>query len=326
MKKIAILMTSYNGERFLENQIKSINNQTYKNWTLFIQDDGSSDDTKDILMKYSNSDSRIIYLKNESKYHGAFPNFFTLIKKVRSYNDFEYFCFCDQDDIWLPNKLEVLYRIMAEMENEKGKELPIMLYSDMFLIDSKGNRNEKTINEYSSIKLKNRYDLFFSPTYVWGCSTFFNKALFNLAPDFSLDSKVARMMSHDGFYSKLADMYGEITFIETPLVDYRRHEENVSSLPSRGFSFNLAMKGISDLARRHAYQYSQILFLLNLTKQISINPILDLIGLKEALENGGIKSFLFLLRNRVTNKSFSKTVALYFVLLSKSYKKYLVRD
>lgn len=70
-KKVLIMLATYNGERFIEQQIESILKQTYTNFHLAIQDDGSTDATLDIIKKYSQKDKRIEILKNESKYHGT---------------------------------------------------------------------------------------------------------------------------------------------------------------------------------------------------------------------------------------------------------------
>ncbi|HGQ0598188.1 TPA: glycosyltransferase, partial [Streptococcus pneumoniae] len=75
-KSVAILMTTYNGERYLSQQIDSIRSQTFTNWTLFIRDDGSKDKTIEVIQRYSKIDDRIRFVENPSKFHGAYYNFF----------------------------------------------------------------------------------------------------------------------------------------------------------------------------------------------------------------------------------------------------------
>ena len=83
MKTVLILMVSYNGEKYIKKQIDSIINQTYSNWKLIIQDDGSSDKTIEIIEKYTLEDNRIQLKKNTTQYHGAFEKLHVLINYAK---------------------------------------------------------------------------------------------------------------------------------------------------------------------------------------------------------------------------------------------------
>ena len=111
-KKVLIMLATYNGERFIEQQIESILKQTYTNFHLAIQDDGSTDATLDIIKKYSQKDKRIEILKNESKYHGPFYNFHCLANKFKQREKYDFYMFCDQDDLWDQNKIEKYIHIV----------------------------------------------------------------------------------------------------------------------------------------------------------------------------------------------------------------------
>ena len=100
-RSIAILMATYNGEKYLKEQIDSIMNQTNHDWTLYIQDDGSKDKTLDIIKSYS--DERIVWVDNGLTRQGCCMNFMSLLNKVES----SYYMFCDQDDVWLPEKVQI---------------------------------------------------------------------------------------------------------------------------------------------------------------------------------------------------------------------------
>ena len=127
-----ILMTTYNGEKFLSQQIDSIVNQTHKDWKLLIRDDGSSDSTRQLLADYEKKDSRIIVYQNTTDKHGAYLNFWTLIHEAREHHiDYDYYFFSDQDDVWEPDKLEVMIKNAKELSQDK----PILLYGDMRVID-----------------------------------------------------------------------------------------------------------------------------------------------------------------------------------------------
>jgi len=108
---IDILMATYNGEKYIENQILSLQQQTHKNWILYIRDDGSTDSTLEILENFSKNDNRIKIIKDSLGCNlGAGKNFLTLTK----YSLSEYVIFCDQDDIWFERKLELLLKFMLE--------------------------------------------------------------------------------------------------------------------------------------------------------------------------------------------------------------------
>ncbi|MER3478802.1 MAG: glycosyltransferase family 2 protein, partial [Leptolyngbya sp. ERB_1_2] len=106
---VDILLATYNGADFLGEQLDSLLRQTYRDWQLLIRDDGSEDQTLNIIESYITSRSRQIYLfKDNHRALGAVGNFAKLIK----YSQAEYTLFCDQDDVWLKEKLELSLKRM----------------------------------------------------------------------------------------------------------------------------------------------------------------------------------------------------------------------
>ena len=101
-----ILMTSFNGEKYICEQIESICKQTLKDWHLLIRDDGSSDKTIDIIRSFMAKDSRIELIKNETEQHGAYLNFWTLIEYAKALPAYDYYFFADQDDVWREMNVE----------------------------------------------------------------------------------------------------------------------------------------------------------------------------------------------------------------------------
>ena len=94
--KVVVLMSTYNGEKYIQEQLESILTQTYHNIKIYVRDDGSSDQTLEILKKYEN-ENKIILLKGTNK--GFIGSFLTLLKECE---EADYYAWCDQDDIWLP--------------------------------------------------------------------------------------------------------------------------------------------------------------------------------------------------------------------------------
>ena len=96
-------MATYNGERFIAEQIESIQRQSYKNWRLLVSDDCSTDGTLDVVRRYAAEDGRIRIVSEGVKHGGAKENFFSLM----TCSDAPYCMFCDQDDVWLPDKIRL---------------------------------------------------------------------------------------------------------------------------------------------------------------------------------------------------------------------------
>lgn len=130
-RKVAILMATYNGENFLKQQIDSIVNQNNTDWTLYIQDDGSTDNTLDIINRYN--DDRIVLVDVGLNHQGACMNFMSLLNMVES----DYYMFCDQDDVWLPFKIDISLTEMRKIECNQST--PCLVYTDKTRVDESLN-------------------------------------------------------------------------------------------------------------------------------------------------------------------------------------------
>lgn len=138
--KIEILLATYNGEKYLSEQIDSIINQTYTNWKLLIRDDGSKDKTLEILKKYEKKDKRISILRDNKGNLGFVKNFEELLKNSSE----DFVMFSDQDDYWLENKIEIYISELSKLPEEKRKE-PLLLHSNSFVCDENLNIKKKSL-------------------------------------------------------------------------------------------------------------------------------------------------------------------------------------
>lgn len=130
---IAILMSTYNGSLFIKEQIESILKQTNKEWLLYIRDDGSTDDTRMILQEYAKKNpNKIHLLRDEFMNMGAGRSFMYLLKVV----DADYYMFCDQDDVWMENKIERTYSYLRELEQKYGENTAIGVFTDLTVVDA----------------------------------------------------------------------------------------------------------------------------------------------------------------------------------------------
>ncbi len=318
-----ILMTAYNGERYIRQQLDSIREQTVTDWHLIIQDDGSTDRTEEILQEYCGKDPRIEYRKNTGRIHSADANFHSLIRQARQMEaadsrTFRYVFFADQDDVWLPDKLEKMIPAVS------GKE-PCFCFADMDIIDGQGRRTGGSIMKVNRLVLQNPLACFFTHN-VYGCNSAMNAAQFRMIPLADPDEEYARNLSHDNLSAKTAALTGKVIFLPEITMHYRRHGGNVTGQQGYGFGASRILRrmlGLKELAKDHAVTYDQTLIALRLLRQQKITsaPILD--EIERAIRKGGPAAAAFLIKYRIGFGSRVRTVSRAGILLSGMYRKYL---
>lgn len=297
-KSAVIFMTTYNGSQYLLPQLDSIVSQTFDNWHLYISDDGSSDETLNILEKYESDDSRITVRVNQDE-HGAYANYYSLFEFYKEHHDCaaDYYFFCDQDDIWVLDKLEIEITELCKLEKLYGDNCPMLCYSDLDLISSDGSALNKRMSDITNIDLtENPLNIFFAQIYVWGTTAAINRSLWNVV---SFPEHNRNDLSHDNWFAKHAILLnGYVWFIPTPLVRYRRHDENVSQLPKKYGLLSAIVKGITSfpgVVDGHAHVYWSSLQVLNAIKT------LDMRGkqLQRVFKHGGLYAVRYMKENAI---------------------------
>lgn len=218
--KVAILMATYNGSKYLKQQLNSILKQTYQNFVLFISDDHSSDNTLDIIHDYEAVyPQKILLIKNDHNVRGVKTNFANLISYVKAncLHDFDYFMLSDQDDFWKSNKIAISIQPLIY------QQLPILVHTDLTVVD----QNLKLIN-CSFVKMgkingfNHKLQRLLVQNNVTGCTMAWNKALMKIIqPDFT------KAIMHDWFIALIANCSGQIIFIPQATVLYRQHKDNL---------------------------------------------------------------------------------------------------
>lgn len=213
--KVCIMMTTYNGGKYLRAQLDSFAKQTYKNLVVVASDDGSTDDTFDILEEYKKQ-LEIIVVKNP-KNHGACGNFLNAMKNAPKA---DYYAFADQDDVWAKEKIETLVSDLA------GVSGPALVYCDAEITDGDLKPSGRTFVRDNNYYLKPGEELkqLLVSNYIQGCAMLFNRALFEKI-DANIDPTSIAM--HDWWIAQCAAIYGEIRFEEKCLQFYRQHGNNV---------------------------------------------------------------------------------------------------
>ncbi len=218
---VAILMATYNGEKYLRQQLDSLLEQTYQDFTIYISDDCSADETVAIIQEYSSHfPEKIVYISNEQNC-GLVNNF----EKLLNACDEEYMAFCDQDDIWHSKKLEVLMDAIVQMK-QRHPNAALLVHSDLCLIDQDGKIVHNSYFQFRKYKLKQSKDIghILGPCGVMGNTMLINKELKELALPFP-----AYLDIHDYWIALQAELFGKRKTLHTQLVKYRIHNNNYSN-------------------------------------------------------------------------------------------------
>lgn len=227
MSSISILMATYNGELFLQEQLESLLDQTYTDWTCYIHDDGSTDNTIQILDHYSLKYPDKFMLLTYPSCGGAKENFLSLLKYANS----EYVMFSDQDDVWIETKIENTLECMKNIE-EKHTNIPVAVFTDLYVTDKKLNIISQSFLKYSKhdphkVGCK---DIFISNP-APGCTMMVNKSLCQMAAAFKSDRNIEM---HDWWCMAIGSIFGKIGFINEPTIMYRQHGSNTLGAVSKG--------------------------------------------------------------------------------------------
>ncbi|MGQ7366257.1 glycosyltransferase family 2 protein [Streptococcus suis] len=212
--KVNILMSTYNGQQFLAEQIRSIQEQTFADWSLLIRDDGSSDQTKDLLQDFARQDSRIRLIDiEEQKNLGVIKSFHRLLR----YEKADYYFFSDQDDVWLPDKLEVSLR---EAQSYPADQ-PLMVYMDLTVVNQDLQVMTESMIRSQSHHANTQLVQELTENTVTGGVAMINHALAELW------SGTEDILMHDWYLALLASALGKLVFIDRPGELYRQHADNV---------------------------------------------------------------------------------------------------
>ena len=218
-KTIAVLLATYNGERFLREQIESLYAQTIKDWTIYVHDDGSTDGTKAILDEYVEKKDNFVVLDYPSQ-KGASNNFFSLLKRVNA----SYFFFADQDDVWMSNKMEKCLVRMLQIEKSTISK-PVLVCCDACVTDEKLKAVSPSLWERSGAypEFLTNFNESAATPFVTGCTMLLNKA----AKESVLWNVTEKATMHDAFITLCVfKACGIVEPIRESLMYYRQHGEN----------------------------------------------------------------------------------------------------
>lgn len=221
---IKILMCTYNGEKYIKEQLQSIVDNTADNWNIVVSDDCSADDTVKIIEEFKkNFPDKIIVNVNRTK-KGAIVNFLSNIYEIGlTLHDDDFIMLCDQDDIWNPDKIRKTMDSMAELTDHCGNRMPLLVCSDAAVADDQMKVISDSFRKMNNYKIRNLdFPHLMMENKVQGCTVMINKSLALM-----LDRLPKSATMHDGWLGLIASAFGKIKYIDEPTMKYRQHGKNV---------------------------------------------------------------------------------------------------
>lgn len=215
-----ILLATYNGGRYLRELLDSLDAQTDQNWLLLARDDGSGDDSVDILRTWGQKNpGRLRLIEDGVLGCGPSGNF----GRLMAASDASYMLFCDQDDVWLPHKVAVTREKILKLEQQYGSHTPLLAHTDLEVVDGELNRLDPSFWHYQGLSPKTGHHLgrVLVQNVVTGCTAMINSAL---ATKGSPIPKGAIM--HDWWLVLVATAFGKVGEVHQSTIRYRQHGRN----------------------------------------------------------------------------------------------------
>lgn len=216
-----ITLAAFNGAKFLADQLDSLIAQDETHWTLLIRDGGSVDDTLKIIQNYAQIDERISWVANEEVLPDcALINFSVLLNAAYT-KGAEYVLCCDQDDVWEPNKLELMLARLKELEGQS--KAPSLVHHDLAVVNETLEPIADSFIDMMQLLPSDQRNpqRLISRNEVTGCAMACNRALLEIALPIS-----EQAVMHDWWLALCAGYFGRLAFVPDKLVKYRQHSDN----------------------------------------------------------------------------------------------------
>lgn len=213
--RVAVVMATYNGEKYIREQLDSLINQKNANFMIYCSDDNSNDSTLNILEEYKSKYNKIVYETNKSN-RGPSSNFLNALRMI---SDEEYIVFCDQDDVWLPNKIN---NLLTFADGNLSKGIPGIAYCDAFVVNQQLDLTKTRMYGDHHHVPATIEDLLYHNGGIQGASMIINKPMANEMLHYN-----GYVYMHDQLATFLAIIHKNIYYLNTAMMLYRQHSNNV---------------------------------------------------------------------------------------------------
>lgn len=283
MNNIAILLSTYNGEAYILDQLESLENQSYLNFDLYIRDDASKDNTLALIKQFQSRSSLSIILLPTDKNLGARDSFQCLLKYSIQSQEYGYLMFCDQDDVWFKDKVLESYEKIQSFDNPLE---PLLIYTDLQVVDENLYiLGDSLWHDFNLDPNKKSLNYLAMQCNITGCTMIFNRKLAELSLPFTSDT-----IMHDYWIALVASGMGQVNYLNKSTIAYRQHGSNVSGGADK---FNFTYISQKALKIFNADEFYQVLgrqiiqsksFLLQYRDQLS-NENIEILEAISALES-----------------------------------------
>lgn len=218
-EQIAILMATYNGGPWLHEQLDSLVSQTFTDWHLYVHDDGSTDQTPGMLEDYSRQHPGRLTILTYPPQGGACRNFLSMLEAIEA----PYYMFCDQDDVWMKDKIEKTFQRMQQLEAAHA-DCPIIVHTDLMLVDAALQPLASSFIRHQLIKIEaiHTFSDYAATNTVTGCTMLLNKRARQC-----LKKPYDKAIMHDAWLClSVVAQGGIVDFIDEPTILYRQHGDN----------------------------------------------------------------------------------------------------
>jgi glycosyltransferase involved in cell wall biosynthesis len=229
---VTVLLSAYNGADFIEQQLNSLLLQTSKNFVIYVRDDGSADATRDIINQYClNNLGVVFHVCDELGNLGAANSFLALLNYVK---EPAYVMFCDQDDVWFPDKIEKFLSRIREVEFGQPSGTPVLIFGDMVVTDEFLSVISDSFWNYQRIQVSGCRDWqkLLVSNCVTGCSSIINLQATHLLRAFD-----SSPVLHDLLAAVLVAKNGVVEPMSIPTMYYRQHAVNVEGARNFGVGY-----------------------------------------------------------------------------------------
>jgi glycosyltransferase involved in cell wall biosynthesis len=269
---IEVVLPTYNGVSYLEAQITSIYNQSLRPERLLLRDDGSSDGTLALISQLQQRYGTWLQVLPADGNLGCMANVNRLLDASKA----PYVAFADQDDLWLPQKLELSLNRLRRTEKNCGSQTPVLVHSDLELIDKEGMPLGCTYFERQRINPERTAPKDLALTnVVTGCTALVNRSLLEQALPIPSEA-----LMHDWWIALVACAFGRIELLPMPTILYRQHTDNLLGAKGLGMDYWLQKLVSLSVGKSASQRFRQLihqsfLFEQRYGHQISVLPHLS---------------------------------------------------
>lgn len=218
MAEVQVLLSTWNGEQWLAELLDSLERQTFTDWELLVRDDGSADRTVKLLLGWQQRHpEKMVYFDVDGTHLRSTASFSHLVTASSA----PYLMFCDQDDVWFPEKIEVEYNAARALRKVHGEQLPLLVHTDLALVNENKLMMAGSFWEWRGLDVHQQKQDYLLTNTVTGCATLFNRAAADKA--FPVPEGV---QYHDRWLGLVCAWFGVVHPVSQASLFYRQHEQN----------------------------------------------------------------------------------------------------